>query len=181
MFFWDTLLFKDVWRFMLTSNGVCWRLMVCNDVFYCLQMLKGCLRNFARGVWVLYMDLFKVWMRIRLYRSGQALYGVANALYWKSSERQISKHLTVLKYQNTKTPYISSLKIIGFLHFLNFLGPPENGYNLQSLMITLFTKNWSVDFDTVNTLFQSLNIEPCLCAGQTRGGSRAQFCWLPSW
>ena len=31
-------------------------------------------------------------------------------------------------------------------------------------------------FDTVNTLFQSLNIEPCLCAGQTRGGSRAQFC-----
>ena len=45
-------------------------------------------------------------MRIRLYRSGQALYGVAKALYWKSSERQISTHLTVLKHQNTKTsPY----------------------------------------------------------------------------
>ena len=42
-------------------------------------------------------------MHIGFYRSGQALYGVANALYWKSSERQISKHLTVLKYQNTKT------------------------------------------------------------------------------
>ena len=42
-------------------------------------------------------------MRIRLYRSGQALYGVAKALYWKSSERQISTHLTVLKHQNTKT------------------------------------------------------------------------------
>ena len=42
-------------------------------------------------------------MRIRLYRSGQALYGVAKALYWISSKRQISTHLTVLKYQNTKT------------------------------------------------------------------------------
>ena len=42
-------------------------------------------------------------MRIRLYRSGQALYGVANALYWKSSERHIFTHLTVLKHQNTKT------------------------------------------------------------------------------
>ena len=42
-------------------------------------------------------------MRIRLYRSGQALYGVAKALYWKSSERQNSTHLTPLKHQNTKT------------------------------------------------------------------------------
>ena len=42
-------------------------------------------------------------MRITLYRSGQTLYGVAKALYWKSSERQISTHLTVLKHQNTKT------------------------------------------------------------------------------
>ena len=42
-------------------------------------------------------------MRIRLYRSGQALYGVVKALYWKSSKRQISTHLTVLKHQNTKT------------------------------------------------------------------------------
>ena len=42
-------------------------------------------------------------MCTRLYRSGQALYGVAKALYWKSSKRQISTHLTVLKHQNTKT------------------------------------------------------------------------------
>ena len=32
-----------------------------------------------------------------------ALYGAANALYWKSSERQNSMHLTLLKHQNTKT------------------------------------------------------------------------------
>ena len=39
----------------------------------------------------------------RLFRSVLALYGAANALYWKSSERQSSTHLTVLKHQNIKT------------------------------------------------------------------------------
>ena len=39
----------------------------------------------------------------KVVRSGQALYGVAKALYWKSSKRQISTHLTALKHQNTKT------------------------------------------------------------------------------
>ena len=42
-------------------------------------------------------------MRIRVYGSAQALYCVANALYWKSFKRQIFTHLTVLKHQNTKT------------------------------------------------------------------------------
>ena len=42
-------------------------------------------------------------MRIRVYRSAQPLYYVANALYWKSSKRQIFTHLAVLKHQNTKT------------------------------------------------------------------------------
>ena len=39
-------------------------------------------------------------MRTRMYRSVQALYGVANVLHWKSSERQFSTHMTVLKHQN---------------------------------------------------------------------------------
>ena len=42
-------------------------------------------------------------MRIRLYRSGQALNGVAKALYWKSSKRQISTNLKVWKHQKPKT------------------------------------------------------------------------------
>ena len=33
---------------------------------------------------------------------------------------------------------MSSLKIIGFLHFLKFLDLLEKYYNLQSLMITLY-------------------------------------------
>ena len=35
---------------------------------------------------------------------------------------------------------MSSLKIIGLLHFLKFLGPSEKNYNLQYLMITLQNK-----------------------------------------
>ena len=42
-------------------------------------------------------------MRIMVYGRVQALYCVANNLYWKSSERQIFTHLTVLKHQSTKT------------------------------------------------------------------------------
>ena len=34
---------------------------------------------------------------------------------------------------------MSSLKIIGLLHFLKFLGPSAKNYNPQSLMITLYS------------------------------------------
>ena len=37
-----------------------------------------------------------------MYISVWALYGEANALYWKSFERQNSTHLALLKHQNTK-------------------------------------------------------------------------------
>ena len=62
-------------------------------------------------------------MRIRLYRSGQALYGVAKALYWKSSERQISTHLTVLKHQNTKTSLYKLSKNNWVFALFVFFGP----------------------------------------------------------
>ena len=44
--------FKDVWRFMLTSNVVCWRLMVSNDVLYCLMLsadVKRMSQKFLKG------------------------------------------------------------------------------------------------------------------------------------
>merc|ERR1711894_615964 len=47
--------------------------------------------------------LATILLRLRVYLSVLALYGAANALYWKSSERQNSMHLTLLKHQNTKT------------------------------------------------------------------------------
>ena len=37
-----------------------------------------------------------------------------------------------------KPPCISSLKIIGLLHFWKILGPSEENYNLQSFWITLY-------------------------------------------
>ena len=49
------------------------------------------------------MDVCTVSLRLRVYLSVLALYGAANALYWKSSEKQNSTHLTLLKHQNTKT------------------------------------------------------------------------------
>ena len=42
-------------------------------------------------------------MRLMVYRSVRALNGAANALYWKSSKRQISTHLKVVKHQKNKT------------------------------------------------------------------------------
>ena len=55
------------------------------------------------SLWVKCMYVYGVWMCFRVFWSVQALYGAANALYWKSFERQNSKHLTLLKRQNTKT------------------------------------------------------------------------------
>ena len=37
----------------MSFAGVCWCLMTSFTVLCCLQMLKGCLRNFSRGIWVL--------------------------------------------------------------------------------------------------------------------------------
>ena len=45
-------LFKDLWRFMLTSNGVCQGLMVSNDVPYCLMLsadVKRVSKKFLKG------------------------------------------------------------------------------------------------------------------------------------
>ena len=49
------------------------------------------------------MYVYEVWMRLRVFMSVWALYGEANALYWKTIKRQNSTHLTLLKHQNTKT------------------------------------------------------------------------------
>ena len=103
-------LFKDVWRLMLTLNGICWCLLVSFgawrrlfSVLWCLEMRGGCLRIYSKCLWVLFMDVIKVWVPLREYLSVQALYDAANALYWKISERRNSTHLAFLKHQNTKT------------------------------------------------------------------------------
>ena len=51
--------FKDVWLFMLTSNVVCRRLLVSNDVLYCLmlsadvkRMSKKFLKGYLSAEWI---------------------------------------------------------------------------------------------------------------------------------
>ena len=77
-------------------------------------------------------------MRLRVYKSVQALYGAANALYWKCLKRQNFTHLTLLKPQNTKTSLYKLSKNHWVIAFLKFLGPSEENYNPQSLWITLY-------------------------------------------
>ena len=58
----------------------------------------------------------------RLFRSVLALYGAANALYWKSSERQSSTHLTVLKHQNIKKSQYKLSKNYWLIALFEILG-----------------------------------------------------------
>ena len=55
------------------------------------------------SIWVKCMYVYGVLMYVREFWSFHALYGAANALYWKCLKRQNSTYLTLLKHQNTKT------------------------------------------------------------------------------
>ena len=98
-------LFEDVWWFMLTGHGVCWCLLMLSfTLLCCLEMWGGCLRSFSKGVWVLFMDVFKVgflWGCTWVFMP--CMVDTANALYLKIFARQNSTCLTLMKHQNTKT------------------------------------------------------------------------------
>ena len=93
----------DIEWHLLESVGVFWCLTASFSVLWCLEMWGGCLASFWKGIWVLVMDVFKVWVPPREHLSVEALYGATNASYWKCFKRQNSTHLTPLKHQNTKT------------------------------------------------------------------------------
>ena len=59
-------------------------------------------------------------------------------LYIGKSRKGKIPHIWLLNIEIPKPPYISSLKIIGLLHFWKILGPSEEIYNPQSLWITLY-------------------------------------------
>ena len=134
-----------MWRFKLTSNGVWWCSLVaagtcwCLIVFYFgLDMCRGCLKSVSKGIWVLCMKFCKIWLRPRVYISVQAC-RVQQMLYdGPAPKGKIPSTWHFWNIKIPKPPYISSLKIIGLLHFLKFLGPSEENYNPQSLWITLY-------------------------------------------
>ena len=85
-----------------------------------------------------------------------------------------------------KPPCISSLKIIGLLHFWKILGPSEENYNLQSFWITLYTL-W-ISYRIYNCSFYDGRCEE-KCAERSScnvtlinfvaGGARPEICRVP--
>ena len=137
-------LFKDAWRLLFTLNcfpGVCWCLLVSDGIFQC-PMLSRAVRRVSE-------EPLKGYLRV--------VYGLVYGLsssegasecsghFWcsllcigKSLKGKIPHTWHFSNIKIPKPPFISSLKIIGFLHFWKFWGPSEENYNLQSLWITLY-------------------------------------------
>ena len=65
-------------------------------------------------------------MRLRVYRSVEAVNGAANALLWKSSKTQNFTYLTVLKHQNTKTSLNELSKNHWVIALFEIFGPVRN-------------------------------------------------------
>ena len=63
-----------------------------------------------------------------------ALYGEANALNWKSFERQNSKHSTLLKHQDTKTALYKLPKSHWVITLFEIFGSIRN-----KLLVTVFS------------------------------------------
>ena len=153
--------FEDVWLFRLTLNGICWCVLLSfgvwrrrRSVLWCLEMRGGCLRSYSKDIWVLFMNVIKVWVPPREYLSVQALYDAANALYWKISERQNSTQLAFLKHQNTKTSLCELSKNHWVIAPFYISGPIKR--KLQSTVsldhpVTLCNTQWH-SFTLCNTL-----------------------------
>ena len=91
---WTT--FWGAWDRLLVSVGFCWCLLLS-------WIVPRYLGERIVSIWVKCMYVYGVWMCVREFWSFHALYGAANALYWKCLKRQNSTYLTLLKHQNTKT------------------------------------------------------------------------------
>ena len=90
------------WIAFLVSVGAFWCLTASFSVPCCLELWEGCLRSLSKGIWELFMDLFKVWVPTREHLSVQAIFGAA-CFVLENLERQNSTHLAFFKHQNTKT------------------------------------------------------------------------------
>ena len=130
----------DIEWHLLESVGVFWCLTASFSVLWCLEMWGGCLASFWKGIWVLVMDVFKVWVPPREHLSVQALYGATNALYWKCFKRQNSTHLTPLKHQNTKTSLYKLSKNHWVITLFEFFGSVRR--DLQSTVSLDHPVDW---------------------------------------
>ena len=77
------------------------------------------------------MYVLEVWMRLRVFMSVWALYGEANAPYWKTIKRPNSSHLTLL---DTKTALYKLPKNRWVIVHFEIFGPVRN-----KLLVTVFS------------------------------------------
>ena len=150
------MLFKDAWRLLLTSNGICWCLLVSFGVRRRLSVSYGVWR-FEEGVWGASerVSVCCLWTCLRFGFDRGSIWVfrpclVQLALYWKIFERQNSTHLAFLKQQNTKTSLYKLSKnhwvIAPFLNFwvhqkkitiYSLFGSPCSG-----IRVRFFWFNW---------------------------------------
>ena len=125
------------WHWMAFA-GVWWCLTAAFSVLWCLEMWEG-----LSGVSQRVSELL-LWTCLRFGFLPGSIWVfrpclVQQLLYiGKSSKGKIPCTWHFWNIKIPKPPYISSLKIIGLLHFLKFLGLSEKNYNLQSIWITLY-------------------------------------------
>ena len=129
------------WHWMAFA-GVCWCLLVSDGVGVVSYGVWRC----KEGVWGVSQRVSEccLWAYLR--------FGFLQGSIWvfrpcmmqqsfyigKSWKGKIPHTWHFLNIRIPKPPYISSIKIIRLLNFLNFLGLSEENYNLQSLWITLY-------------------------------------------
>ena len=89
------------WHWMAFA-GVFWCLTASFSVLWCLEMWGGCLASFWKGIWVLVMDVFKVWVPPREHLSVQALFGAACFILenLRKAKFQTPSIFETSKYQN---------------------------------------------------------------------------------
>ena len=113
-----------------------------NDVLYCLMLsvdVRRVSKKFLKGY------LIAVYWFVQSLIAYKGVKGVLRPcvvyqmLYiGKAPRGKFSHNWQFWDIKIPKPPNLSSLKIIGFLHFLKFLGPLGKDYNLHSLIITLY-------------------------------------------
>ena len=122
----------------------CWRHLVSVGVHCCPELSRDTWRrclwaNIYAYVYAQEKNVYRVSMWLRVYRGVQSRPCMVQPLLYN---RNVPKGKTPQAWhfwniKIPKPPYISSLKIIGLLHFLKFLGPLETNYLWQSFRITL--------------------------------------------
>ena len=142
------------WHWMAFA-GACWCLLVSDGVF----LVSYGVWRWEEGVWGFTQSVYEcclwtwlnfgsLWGSIWVFRPCM----MQQMLYiGKSPKGKIPHTWHFWNIEIRKPPYVSSLKIIGLLHFFKFLGPSEENYNLQSLLALFDISIWHIDCRYIDT------------------------------